>query len=198
MGDRGLPGPAGPIGPAGPSSGVTVTASTAVSDWAETSGWANDNFTRTLTVTRESAVPSAMCGGTPRCWFYTAAVSDHGTFTTVDGHAAPNGGVITGSFTGSMDGVGLIEFYASSGAPNASLVPAAIATRSDPALNGAGTSTWAKLAFPATTEFRGGPTLTAYLWTYDAGCDAQKWVDGINPGDDGHGVDDGNITSACG
>jgi hypothetical protein len=33
------------------------------------------------------------------------------------------------------------------------------------------------------------------LWTYTSPC--EQWIDGINPGDDGHSVGDGNITHDC-
>jgi hypothetical protein len=206
-GPSGSPGPQGPVGPDGPpgpqgpqgdDATLTVTATTSVTDWPETSGWATDAFTRTLTLTRQGAVASSHCGGTPVCFFYTGTLGDVGTFLAHDGENSPNSSehlTIDGDVSGEMEGTATFEFYASSGAPDASLVPTSIATRTDPALNGVGTSTWAKLAFPVDTVFAGGPTLTSYLWSYFTEC--ETWLDGINPGDDGQGPTDGNITGAC-
>jgi hypothetical protein len=173
-GDTGPQGPAGPAGlqgargPAGESAQQTLTASTQITNWVENGGWATDEIARTLTLTRNYQVPSADCGGTPVCWFYTGTLADQGTF----------------------------EFYASSGEPQASNVPATQVGKA----GGVSTSGWAKLAFPGGTAFvnsSGTSTLTAYKWLYSAGCPEQTWNDQINPGDDGKGSGDGNITGFC-
>jgi hypothetical protein len=111
----------------------------------------------------------------------------------VDGHASPNGSsdaTIDGSFDVNMVGGAHVEFYASSGAPDGTLVPASADGSDKPAT----TSTWYQLAFPSGTTFAGG-SLTEYSWTYTTTC--EQWVDSVNPGDDGQGPDDGNITHAC-
>jgi hypothetical protein len=55
-GDRG---PRGPKGDPGDSATVTVTGLTAVSNWPEGSGWATDNFARTVVLTRQHAAESS-------------------------------------------------------------------------------------------------------------------------------------------
>jgi hypothetical protein len=191
--------PAPPAPPAPPS--TTITATTAVTNWEENGGWATDAFARTVTITQGSPVPAGYCGapGAPTCWFYTATLSDTGTFTTHSGAARPNTalpGVIAGAVTGSMNGTAHIEFYASS-APSAALVPTAVDTRGPVPQ---GTAWWPALAFPAGTLFAttvdGDPyaPLVGYSWTYATACDT--WHDD-HPGSDGHGVGDGNITGIC-
>lgn len=197
-GTPGVPGTPGTPGEPGPTV-LKITAITAVTNWSESSGWAIDNYTRTLTLERNGAVASSFCGGTPKCWFYTGKLADTGTFTTVDEHQSPNEGafsgvLIDGENTGSMEGGDMFEFYASSDSPSAVLVPVT-RTGGD---GGATTSHWAEQAFPVGTAFS-APNLTTYLWTYTLSCasPSQTWVDGINPGDDGQGAGDGNITGPC-
>lgn len=178
---------------------VTATASTSVTKWPETSGWALDSFNRSVTVQRHSAVDAAKCGPTAKeCWFYTGTLADNGTFTTVSGKPSPNAQTpINGVLNGSMIGGSGVEFYASSPLPDASLVPA---TQVGKAASGAlsGTSTWVEQLFPAGTVF-GAPKLPSYSWTYTAPNTCEAWVDSINPGDDGHGAADGDIRgiNAC-
>lgn len=186
-----------------PGSDATVPeqsqAVSTVTNWPETSGWAVDNFTRTAVVTRQNEVDASKCGSSAaQCYFYTAQLSDNGTFDAVDGKPAPNttlGGTITAPADapvhGSMVGGGKIEFYASSNHPDGSTVPAV--------QNGKGsfgTTDWVKQFFSSHTQF-GTFTFVSYDWIYDAGCSDQMWDDSINPGDDGQGAGDGNITAAC-
>jgi hypothetical protein len=185
-------GPQGPAGPSGSSGVVTATAVTNVANWPENSGWANDDFARTLRITRQYAAPSADCGGTPTCWFYTGTLSDKGNFTTVAGAPSPNGSssaTISGVLTGTLIGTADLEFYASSGDLNASLVPQS----ADGSKKPASTTDWGELALPKGTTFS-GVALTAYDWTYTAPSTCQEWNDQVNPGDDGQGPADGNIT----
>jgi hypothetical protein len=199
-GPKGATGPAGPQGPAGPGgdSGVlTVTGTTNVTGWAESSGWATDAFTRVLSLTRQHAADSAKCGGTPTCWFYTGTLTDNGSFQTVSGAPSPNGSSaakVAGILDGTMQGTAAFQFYASSGAPDGSLVPVS----ADGSAKPASTTGWGELALPAGTTFA-GVQLTAYSWTYTAPSTCEKWLDQINPGDDGQGAGDGNITgvNAC-
>ena len=181
-----------------------------VSNWPESSGWATDNFNRTVTVTREHAASASKCGAAAtQCWFYTETLGDNGTFTTTDGHASPNGSStakITGAWNGSIVGGGKLEFYADSSSPNPNLVPGTANGSAKPQT----TTGWYKLFFPAGTNF--GLTTgvnvpwTTYDWAYQATvtCGSassvtENWNDGINPGDDGQGSADGNITgsTAC-
>jgi hypothetical protein len=210
-GPTGPQGPAGPAGAAGASGILTVSAQTQVSNWPEGSGWANDNFTRIVTITRQHAVPASDCGASAnQCWFYTETLSDNGTFVTVGGHASPNGSssaTINGSFTGNMTGGGKLEFYADSGTPNPSLVPGTANGSAKPS----STTDWYQLFFPAGTNFGlttgANAPWTTYDWAYAANITntaggstitcTQQWNDGINPGDDGQGAGDGNITGTC-
>lgn len=191
-GATGATGAAGAQGPAGQSAVTTVTAATAVTNWPESSGWANDSFTRMMVLTRQHAASSSKCGGTPECWFYTGTLTDNGTATTVDGHASPNGSsseTIHGSFDATLNGGADVEFYASSGTPNGTVPATVDGNISKPA----STSTWYQLAFPDGTTFTNG-SLTKFSWTYSNTTTCETWTDSINPGDDGQSATDGNIT----
>ncbi len=204
-GPAGAQGPAGPAGPTGTSAVLTVSGTTNVTDWPESSGWASDDFTRLVTVTRQHASDNSHCGGAPTCWFYTFELTDNGAFTTVNGTASPNGSStdqVTGAFTGTMQGTAAGSFYSDSGTPTGT-IPVSASGTAKPAT----TTTWATLALPAgATAY--GTKLTAYSWDYNltiaagAGCTTashQEWLDQINPGDDGQGAADGNIvgTTNC-
>jgi hypothetical protein len=202
VGPRGATGPKGARGPAGPSAVVAVTATTTVTNWPENSGWANDNFTRTVTITRQHAAASSHCGGAPTCWFYTESLSDNGSFMTAAGATAPNGSAplkISGIVSGTMVGGGRLEFYASSGSPTAARVPAT----ADGDVKPASTTNWYKFFFPVATTYGlatgTNEPWTTYSWVYTAPKSCEQWTDGIVPGDDGQGPSDGNITgvNAC-
>jgi hypothetical protein len=205
-GPKGSTGPKGATGAPGTSAIQTVSAQSEVTNWKETGGWATANFTRAVTVTSQGAAPAADCGATASsCWFFTATLADNGTFTTVSGAPSPNGSskaTISGVNTGSVVGGGKLEFYASSDGPNPGLVPGNVNGSNPPSA----TSSWYKLFFPAGTLFGMAPAQVvgyapwvSYLWTYNLASTCEKWTDGINPGDDGQGAPDGNITgvSAC-
>ncbi len=201
-GPAGKRGPAGPPGPPGTSAVLAASATTTVTAWPENSGWANDNFTRVVTVTRQHAAKSSDCGGTPTCWFYTESLSDNGSFMTVLGATAPNGSnpvKINGIVSGTMVGGGSLEFYASSGSPSAARVPATATGSAKPST----TTNWYQLFFPVGTTFGQAGTQndpwTTYSWVYTAPKTCEVWTDAILPGDDGQGKADGNITgvNAC-
>lgn len=202
-GATGATGPQGPQGPAGNSAVKSVTAATTFSNWPESSGWATDGFTRTLTVTVENQVNNSHCDGTPACYSVFGTLSDSGQFVTVDGAASPNGSSsakITGAWQGTIAGSADFQFYASSSNISAANVPVS-ATGSEKSAT-FNTTDWGEQAFAAGTQFF-GPTLTAYDWLYNATVTcgtsssvAEQWNDGINPGDDGQGASDGNITGA--
>jgi len=208
-GPAGAQGPAGPAGPQGPAGSagsngapgasdiVSITASTNVTNWPESSGWATDAFTRTLTEQVDHEASSAKCGGTPQCYFVAGEITDNGTFQTVAGAASPNGSSaakISGVLDGTMQGTAYFEFYASSDKLAQSNVPVS----ADGSAKPASTTDWGELGFPAGTTFA-GVNLTAYDWTYVAPSTCEQWNDQINPGDDGQGPSDGNITgvNAC-
>jgi hypothetical protein len=136
-------------------------------------------------------------------------ISDTGTSAPQDGKAAPNNSqsanIVAGHVTGiSTEGQAGFQFYATSNNISAANVP----TSDDFATQGKlfSTTDWGQSAFPAGTQFF-GTTLTAYNWTYTAAVSytasgtsvscTQIWTDAINPGDDGQGPTDGNITGTC-
>lgn len=193
-GATGAKGATGPQGPAGQSGQVSITATTTVTNWPETSGWATDAFTRTLTETVDHAAPSAKCGGTPQCWFITGQLADNGTFQTVSASPSPNGSsgaTISGVNDGTMQGTADFEFYSSSNKLAASNVPVSASGPARPA----STTAWGELGFPAGTTFA-AVSLTAYDWDYVLASTCEQWNDQVNPGDDGQSPADGNITGA--
>lgn len=192
---------------------ATVTAQTSITGWPESSGWANDNMTRTVTLTNEGPTSAANCGPTATsCFLYSETLADNGNFVPVDGAASPNGSssdtITAANITGTtFSGGGKLEFYASSSSPDPALVPGTATGSAKPS----STTDWYKLFFPAGTQFgltgaANAPWLT-YDWVYGASLNytvsgtavscSQQWNDGINPGDDGQGASDGNITGTC-
>jgi Collagen triple helix repeat (20 copies) len=195
-GAQGPAGPAGPQGPAGAPAILSVSASTSVSNHADSGhggNWAVDAFIRNVTVTRHSAVDVSDCGGAATdCWFYTGSLTDSGSFSTDSPASSPNHGTtINGTLTGTMSGGSKVQFYASSPTPDASLVPAI--------LSGAGksTDTWVEQFFPAGTVFK-GDTLKNWSWTYSAPSTCETWVDALS-NNDGTGTGAGDIQgiNAC-
>jgi hypothetical protein len=200
-GATGATGAPGKDGKDGASAITTVTGSTNITNWPETSGWANDNFTRALSVTDNGAVDNSNCSGAPDCYFFTFNLTDGGHFTTVDGADSPNGSSadkIAGTFEGDFQGVAKGSFYADSNKLSQATIPVSADGGSKPAT----TTTWGKLALPnGTSQF--DVHLSAYSWTYSVviqegvGCaktTTETWVDAINPGSDGQNAGDGNIT----
>lgn len=192
-------------GPAGPTGAgyapVTATASTAIShdpDSGNNGNWATDTFTRSMTVTRHGAAAVSLCGGTATngitsCFYYTAAMTDSGSFLTVAGAKSPDAGtLISGTLSGTMSGGSNYEFYATSGAPSASGVPAAFNASA-----GSGSGTWPERFFPAGTLF-GGMNEINWVYTYTAPTTCEQWVDAYNNGG-GSGSSAGDITgvNAC-
>ena len=200
-------GPQGPQGPPGPAV-LTVNAVTSIShrDASGNGGnWAVDTLTRTATVTRRGAVPSGDCGASATaCWFYTATISDSGSFSNDAGVLTPNqactepsgtscaGLKISGTVTGSFSGGGTQEFYADSDSPSASTVPTTVSGDSPTDTN------WYQQFFPAGTTFglTSNPNApwTAWSWTYNAPKTCEIWTDAYNNGDgNGTYAADGNI-----
>jgi hypothetical protein len=227
QGAKGATGPAGPVGPTGPrgpagangtSAVQTFTASTMFSVWPETSGWANDTFTRNGTLTLDGEVPADDCGGAAQsCYLYKLVASDSGSTTTVNGQSNPNGqaGTIQGTWTGTMPGSLVEEFYASTDKPDPAQVPAEVTgAQEGKAVNGwpVSNTDWFEQFFPAGTLIAnaspdsqpGYAPFVTYDWTYTipvtcgtASTVTETWNDAINPGDDGQSAADGSITGAA-
>jgi hypothetical protein len=213
VGASGSNGAPGSNGTPGASAVTNMTAQTQLRNWPDTGGagdvWALDNFTRTLSVTVENQVNNSHCGGAAACYAVFGTISDNGTSVPQDGQAAPNNSApatitaknITQIVT---TGTASFQFYATSAAIDAKNVPATDDAKVQGKL--ASTTDWGELAFPAGTKFF-GPALTAYDWNYSAAlsyisggtsvsCN-QGFNDAVNPGDDGQGSGDGNITGTC-
>jgi hypothetical protein len=217
-GPAGPQGPQGPPGPAGtPYTVQAVFTLTGRDDSGNGSGkctasandycWATDDITRTVSVTRHGAVQASDCGGSAtQCWFYTATLSDTGTFTTISGAQTPNqactepndtscaGLVINGTLSGTLTGGGMYEFYADSPTPT---VPLTTAYSGD-GPSGVDTSHWYELFFPSSTNFgitsTAGAPLITWSWTYNAPNTCESWTDAYNNGDgNGSFSSDGNI-----
>jgi Collagen triple helix repeat (20 copies) len=203
QGPAGATGPQGPAGPSGTSyEPVTASAQTDITldqDSGNHGNWATDTLTRQMTVTRHGSAPAADCGGTATngitdCYFYTALMTDNGSFTTDSGAKSPNAGVsITGQLTGSITGGSSYEFYASSGSPDGTLVPATFNASPD----GTNSSDWPERFFPSTVVF-GGMNEINWSYTYDAPATCETWTDAFNNGG-GSSSPAGDITgvNAC-
>jgi hypothetical protein len=217
-GATGATGPQGPAGPPGTSAIESVTATFNLTGRdvsgngtgtcaasSNTDCWATGDITRTVTITRESAVASTDCSSSAvNCWFYTASIADTGTFTTVSGVQTPNqkctepsgsscaGLDISGTVTGSLSGGGTMEFYADNGTPT---VPSTTSYTGDAPTD---TADWYKLFFPSGTDYgltsNANAPWTSWSWSYDAPATCETWVDAYNNGD-GNGAysADGNI-----
>jgi hypothetical protein len=222
-GPKGATGATGATGKAGASATQTFTASTVFSDWPETSGWANDTFTRNGTLTLDGEVPADDCGGAAQsCYLYKLVASDNGSTTTVNGQANPNGqgSTIQGTWTGTMVGSLVEEFYASTNKPDPAQVPAEVTgAQKGATVNGwaVDNTDWFEQFFPAGTLIVNASPSTdgssasnsyapfvTYDWTYTipvtCGTNStvtETWNDAINPGDDGQSAADGSITGAA-
>lgn len=176
---------------------VSTTGSTHVSNWNEngTPSWAVDDFNRTLSLTRQSAVEASKCGTQAvNCWLYTGSIADNGSFVANDGAPTPNSSdgaaTIDGVVTGTMTGTATVQLYAD-GLPTAAL-PVNQNGRGAGA-NGS-TTNWAQLAFPAGTHF-GDTSLTGYDWTYTSPC--ESWTEHYVAASGGPEQQSGNITGSC-
>jgi hypothetical protein len=148
-----------------------------------------------MTVTRHGSAAVSNCGGNATngitsCWYYTASMTDTGSFITVAGAKSPQAGVaISGTVAGSIAGGSDYEFYASSGSPSASGVPGTF-----DASGGSGSSTWPERFFPAGTSF-GGVNEINWSYTYSAPNTCEQWTDAYN-NSDGSVAADGDISGA--
>jgi hypothetical protein len=196
-GPAGPQGPAGPAGPQGPAGSngtngtngasyqpVTASAQTDITndqDSGNHGNWAVDTITRQITVTRHGQVAVSHCGGTATngittCWYYTALMTDTGSFTTDSGASSPQAGAaINGVVSGTISGGSSYEFYASGGAPDGTLVPATL----DASSSGTNSGDWPERFFPAGTSF-GGMNEINWSYTYNAPATCETWTDAFD------------------
>jgi hypothetical protein len=175
------PGPAGPQGAPGAAGASTVAMEASaiqVTDHTDSGNhgtWADDGFTRSMTVIRQAAADVSHCvAGAAGCWFYTGVISDSGSFTTTDGALSPNAGTpVSGTVTGSFTGGSSFQFYADSSALAASSLHSVA--------GGPGTSdpSWPASFLPASATLT-GYSLLNWSWTYAAPNTCETWVDAIS------------------
>lgn len=175
---------------------VAVTAQTQLinrDDGGHSGTWAQDNMLRVLAIQRHGQVDVSHCGGTEadNCWFYTATISDSGSFTTVNGAKSPRqGSAISGTVSGTVTGNGRYEFYSTDGGPNAGAVP--------PTEDGNvhGSASWPALAFEDGSVFNVSEHKYAYVYNAPATC--ETWTE-TSANHDGTDSDAGDITgvNAC-
>jgi hypothetical protein len=194
-----------------------VSATTSIANDPDTGGngtWADDDFTRTLTVSTDptSSDCAALAGWTASADVcYSAAITDAGTANTVVNAFQPNQGSSTladqtgDKITGPSEGVPFTgtasyQFYAPAGGiPSAADVPATLNDNFAKPSGAASTSEWYLEAFAATGRtgvYTGG--IGNWSWTYADSC--ESWTD-ANTNSQGQSTplsDDGNITGkAC-
>lgn len=155
--------------------------------------WALDKITRTATVTLvgpDSTLTDCGAAATA-CFTYTGHISDTGTAFADTGAVSPGSQAvpIKGSPTAAIAGSTDVNFHASSGTPDAALVPGGFTGP-----GGVSTTDWVEQFFPAGTTF-GTPSLPDWSWTYTDAVNCQAWVDAFNVSK----ADSGDITgvSAC-
>jgi hypothetical protein len=202
-GAKGATGATGPQGPAGTSyQPVTASAQTDIANDADSGNhgnWAVDTLTRQVTVTRHGQAAVSDCGGTATngitaCWYYTALLADAGSFTTDAGADSPNAGTaINGVLSGAISGGSSYEWYASSGTPDGTLVPATL----DASSSGTNSSTWPERFFPSGTSF-GGMNEINWSYNYTAPTTCEMWTDAFdNSGGSSASAGDIAGTNAC-
>jgi hypothetical protein len=175
---------------------TTVTAVTQIRnrpDSGARGNWADDDLTRTLTITAGTDCGTLTTGQS--C--YDATITDTGTFTTrVNQYTPDQDGpyagehILSPAVTGPMHGTASYTIVATS-APDAANVPA---WENDHYTAPAGehtTSAWPELAFPAGTAT--ATIENTWTWSYFTGC--EQWTDSAANGS-GDVFGDGNITGA--
>lgn len=190
-----------------------VSASTTITNNPDSGGngvWADDNFTRTLTISTDatSSDCAALTGFTAAAdACYTASISDSGNATTVVGAFQPNQGSTTAAnqtgdkITGPAEavpftGTASYQFYAPTGdVPSAANVPATVNDNFTAQTGAASTSQWYLQAFTAAGRANVNTNgLGNWSWKYANSC--ESWTD-ANTNSDGQSTplaDDGNIT----
>lgn len=157
-----------------------VSAETAMTNRPDSGGngnWANDDFTRTVTIDAQTSASLSNCPGSTsgECFLVAGAKlkDTAGTFTTISGAFTPNQGLHPGQHiasvvSGKMSGNGEFPAFYATELPDAHEVPGTNDGAANPS------STWPELAFPAGTQFY-GLTEPTFSYTYHHG--AQQWVD---------------------
>jgi hypothetical protein len=135
-------------------------------DSGQHGNWATDTITRSVSITKQGAVPASNCGAAATsCFFYTGSLIDNGTIVTTDGALSPKDGVaIKGNNSGTMSGGAKLEFFATSDTPDVSLVQGNV--------DGAGsdvaettTARWVAQFFPGSVKVTDA-VLNDWKWTY--------------------------------
>jgi hypothetical protein len=188
QGPKGDTGAQGPAGKDGKDAIVSVTALSNLTNRPDSSqygNWAIDTMARTVSITKQGAVPASNCGaGATSCYFYTGSMIDSGTFKTTDGAKSPGKGLnISGTVQGTISGGAKLEFYATSDAPDVSLVQGNVDGAGDPAKETT-TETWVKQFFPGSDKVTNA-TLNDWKWTYTANgtCEVHTQSASGNTGD---------------
>jgi len=153
--------------------------------------WADDDFTRTASVTFVAVDPTTKdCGANATsCFTYAGKIADRGSFFVISGASSPQAGVTeVGAPSGPFRGGSDVTFVSSSDTASATGVPMNV--------NGAGpvsTTNWVEQFFPAGTTFGAGPKLTDWSWAYSSPGTCENWVDAFN-NSSGSLPADGDIT----
>ena len=173
-----------------------VSAETLMTNRPDSGGngdWANDQFTRKITIDQQTSTAATNCSPTAtQCFLIAGAklTDTDGTFTTISGAFTPNqfgtdaGLHITHVVSGKMSGNGEFPAFYATELPNAHKVPGTNDGDANPS------STWPELAFPAGTQFT-GLSETTFSYSYHHG--AQHWLDADTNGG-GQSAAAGNIT----
>jgi hypothetical protein len=173
-----------------------VSADTLMTNRLDSGGngdWANDQFTRKVTIDEQTPTALSNCGVTVgQCFLIAGAklTDTDGTFTTISDAFTPNqfgtdhGLRITNVVSGKMSGNGEFPFFYATELPDAHKVPATNDGDANPS------PTWPELAFPAGTQFTG---LSEDTFSYSYHHGTQHWLD-ANSTNGGQSADAGNIT----
>ena len=168
-GTNGTPGADGHDGAAAPAEKKVFTATRKLTN-RDDSGldgntWAKDDLDRTITITRMYRVDKGLCGASaPGCFYSPGKIVDDGTFKAIVGEKTPGNAdgptVFAQAVAGTVKGgTGLIQFYASSNAPDEYAFP------SDEDIAGVPTPDWPKKFFPEGTHF-GTVSYDKWSWIY--------------------------------
>jgi hypothetical protein len=188
QGPRGEKGEKGEPGPPGTDAIVSVTALSNLTNRPDSGlhgDWAVDTFVRNVAITKQGAAPASNCGaGATSCFFYTGSMTDSGTFVTKDGAPSPlNGTAIKDNNSGTMSGGAKLEFYATSDAPDDSLVQGNV---DGPGVDLKETTTarWVAQFFPAGVAVTDAK-LNDWKWTYlvPSTCESHSQSNSGNEGD---------------
>ena len=173
-----------------------VSADTLMTNRPDSGGngdWANDEFTRKVTIDQQTPTAASNCGLTAtQCFLIEGAklTDTDGTFTTISNAFTPNqfgtdaGLHITNVVSGKMSGNGEFPAFYATELPDAHKVPATNDGDANPS------TTWPELAFPAGTQFTG---LSEDTFSYSYHHGTQHWLD-ADTNNGGQSATAGNIT----